>query len=270
MKRKTFNKIRKGFFIIIFAGIIFGIFYVYFKTGFLTIDNYEIVGTKDQYVPTLKEKFEEFDKQKLYKILPGNRVISYHNSEMKSFVHNLLPNTESVSIYPVSLHKIRIAIKPYTPIFKVGESLAMTSTAIIYTEMEDINNLPSFSFASSSNITPVLISKITDIIPKVSTSIFEVKFVNVNEYYDIYLQGGIDNKSNVILSNIGDSKKVWSNLLSAIDTEPLKSKLKNGKDKLEYLDTRFGNKVFYKFTNDKQPVIIGTHATTTATSTTSH
>jgi hypothetical protein len=159
----------------------------------------------------------------------------------------LLPNTKSVSISPTSLHTLRIKVESHAPIFKINEKEAITKEAIVYTEIEDISNLSTLSFTSTSTITPDLISKIIDIIPKVSASIFEIKSININEYNDIYLQGNLNNKSSIILSETSDVKKVWSNLVSAIDTEPLKSKLIKQKDKLEYLDTRFGNKVFYKY-----------------------
>jgi hypothetical protein len=65
-----------------------------------------------------------------------------------------------------------------------------------------------------------------------------------------------------------NQKKVWSTLVSAIDTDPLKSKLSENRNGLQYLDVRYGNKVFYRFNdmsfqNGKGTVILGSHATTT-------
>ncbi len=267
MKRKTFNKILKIFFILIVLSFLGGIFYLYFNTGFFTIHNYEIIGVKNEYISTLQKKFELLDKQKLYKVLPGNRVISYHSKDIKSVIREVLPNTATVSILPISFHTLRISVTTYTPLFKTGDHQAITKDAIIYTEMRDINELPLFTFATSSNITPQILSQVSDIITKVSATIFPVQLINVNEYSDIYLRK-TDNGSAVILSATSDIKKVWSNLVSAIDTEPLKSKLETEKDRLEYLDTRFGNKVFYKFTNDNKTSIIGNYATTTSSTTT--
>ena len=45
-----------------------------------------------------------------------------------------------------------------------------------------------------------------------------------------------------------DFKNVAENLESAISTEPLLSNLKNKYTLLQYIDLRFGNKVYYKFT----------------------
>lgn len=44
-----------------------------------------------------------------------------------------------------------------------------------------------------------------------------------------------------------DFKKIATNFKAALDTEPLLSKFKNEYSKLEYIDLRFGNKVYYKF-----------------------
>ena len=73
-----------------------------------------------------------------------------------------------------------------------------------------------------------------------------------------------------------DQKKVWSTLVSALDTDPLKTKLATDKGKLEYLDVRYGNKVFYRFSdmtfqNKGETGILDDHATPTqATSTIPH
>ena len=81
-----------------------------------------------------------------------------------------------------------------------------------------------------------------------------------------------EGKSEVIFAKSDDVDKIWSNIVSAIDTEPLKSKLEKDKSFLQYLDARFGNKVFYKFTNSQAGDIIQStsnspHATSTATTT---
>jgi hypothetical protein len=74
--------------------------------------------------------------------------------------------------------------------------------------------------------------------------------------------------STLILAQNPDFKKVWSNLVSALDTDPLKTKMSQGKNNLMYVDLRFGNKVFYKFTNVSTAGIIdSSYATTTATTT---
>lgn len=75
----------------------------------------------------------------------------------------------------------------------------------------------------------------------------------------IYIQDGEDIKvflsktkaslmgPELLFKKDADFARVAENLKAAISTEPLKSKLKNEYYNLEYIDLRFGNKVYYKF-----------------------
>ncbi|MEX2029314.1 MAG: hypothetical protein WD963_02425 [Candidatus Paceibacterota bacterium] len=51
----------------------------------------------------------------------------------------------------------------------------------------------------------------------------------------------------VIFKKSSDFQKVVENLKAALDTEPLLSDFKNKYSTLEYIDLRFGNKVYYRF-----------------------
>jgi cell division septal protein FtsQ len=55
------------------------------------------------------------------------------------------------------------------------------------------------------------------------------------------------NSPKIILNYKGDLEKLFQNLKSAIETDPLKTKIKENYTKLKYLDLRFSNKVYYKF-----------------------
>ncbi len=258
------------------------LFYICFRTSTFSITDYDLVGIPDGNKTEIKNGLEEIAHNTFYKVLPSNRIFSYRGLKIKSLITKILPNTESVSIIPVGLHTLRITVTEYNPLFKIDNKHAVTKDGIIYEELKDISSLPTIEIASSTTKTinndgvvatvlngdpKALLSKISDFIEKINSVIFIVTKVKVNEYGDItfFDERGV---SEVIISNDSDSKKVWSNIVSAIDTDPLKSKLNSNKDDLVYLDTRFGNKVFYKFRNG---VIIQNHvATTTATTTISH
>jgi hypothetical protein len=108
---------------------------------------------------------------------------------------------------------------------------------------------------------------LSEMVNKISSVIFQVESVSVEATGEIL----VINKTGtgkVIFYKDNDYKKVWSTLVSAIDTDPLKSKLVTSKDELEYLDVRYGNKVFYRFSdmafqNGSVNGILGNHATTT-------
>lgn len=61
--------------------------------------------------------------------------------------------------------------------------------------------------------------------------------------YDISLLGG----GKILVSNKNDLEKNTEYLKSALATDSLKTKISENRDKLDYLDLRFGNKVFFKF-----------------------
>lgn len=66
---------------------------------------------------------------------------------------------------------------------------------------------------------------------------------NEDQDYELYLKDG----GKIIFSLKDGAEKSFSNLFSALETEPLKANLRNKPKSLEYIDLRFGNKVFFKF-----------------------
>ena len=56
-----------------------------------------------------------------------------------------------------------------------------------------------------------------------------------------------ESNSKIIFKRTANVEKIFSNFVTAIDTEPLKTMYQNNFDKLLYIDLRFDNKVYYKF-----------------------
>ena len=115
--------------------------------------------------------------------------------------------------------------------------------------------------------------ELSQVTAKISSVIFPVDSVVVEATGDVLC---IDKRgmSKVIFLKDSDFKKTWSTLLSSIDTDPLKTKLLTDKNQLEYLDARYGNKVFYRFSdmtfqNGSVTGILGSHATSTQRATAS-
>lgn len=283
IKRSTVVLLRK---VLMFSLITFSVvfvLYVYFKTPTFTIYSYELVGVPEMYKDTIVTKLKDVASQKQYKILPSNRVLSYRSTAIKSAVVDILPNSENVVLRPIGLHTLRITVTQYVPLFKIDEFRGVTKDGVIYTEFKDIHALPTLFIASSTSKEEVedgihstiiagieqdTLINISKLITKINSVIFTVSKIDIDAYGDItlYDERGI---SRILFAGTENIDKVWSNLVSAIDTDPLKSKLATNKEKLEYLDARFGNKVFFKFTNDAKTAIIQSHASTTQTTTTS-
>lgn len=256
---------------------------IYFKTNMFTVNTYIVEGVADEQQESVQQALKEVTSQPVYKILPANKVFTYPSSRIQAKVQELLPDTERIQFGFVNLHTIKVVVYPYVPLFRLDEYQAVTKEGFVY-PVKNIN-LPSIEIASSSIISEIrnglrenklmlqgattterLFTNIATIIPKINTVLFTVGHINVNGYGDIILSD--ENQTKMVkLSSSIDTEKQWSNVISAVDTEPLKSLLVTKKDYLEYLDVRFGNKVFYKFTNGAGPAIIAPHATSTATTT---
>lgn len=244
-----------------------GFLYVYFGTGVFTIHSYEIEGVPPEYVERLRNDMDILADQKLFYSLPGNRIISFHDDDIRVLIQETLTNTKSIHIYPTGLHTLRVTITSYTPLFSVSDTHAITEDSVVYKEIVPLTDYPRLQVSSSTVVTRERFNSLSKLVKNLSAVVFPIKYIDIDENDDVRLYDE-KRRSAIILPLSGDMDKIWSNTLSAIDTEPLKGKLEKEADDLVYLDTRFGNKVFYKFTNGEIPAIIpSTNGTSTATTT---
>ena len=68
---------------------------------------------------------------------------------------------------------------------------------------------------------------------------------------------GAKNRPEIIFKMETDFNKVVENLQTALNTEPLRTDFKKKYASLLYIDLRFGNKVYYKFSTQSRPVSDG-------------
>jgi hypothetical protein len=267
--------------------LIGGAAYIYLKTGLFTIQSYEISGVPSDKVLQVTTNVRDIGTHPLYKIIPTNKIFTYQGQKIKAMIQTLLPDTESVSFTVVPLHTLKITIRSYSPLFQLDQTRSVTKEGYIFENSKEVS-LPWLEIASSSiqslnndgiiehklairtsTSTEELMEEISGIIPKINAILFEVRNIRIDPYGDIMLSDASD-KSSVKLTSSADMDKQWSNVVSAIDTEPLKTLLSTKKNSLEYLDVRFGNKVFYKFTKGDQTAIISdTHNATSSPQSTS-
>lgn len=272
MKRKQLIRLKK---IATLTGIILiiGFFlYIYFKTNAVTITSYQF-----EYTPkkpdtvselALLSVMQELENKPLFYIFPANKILSFHIEEARNAIKELLPNVRNVDISPRGLHTLHLSIHFYTPLFKVGNTDAITQDSIVYKEPNIYDGMPTLTFGTSTIPTASELTIIAKLVSQVKTILFPVESIVIDEYRDIYLYDSTK-KHKVIFSSQSDIDTIWSTMISAIDTEPLKTKLQNNKESLEYIDARYANKVFYKFTNTASTTIIqGNNATTSFSTTT--
>lgn len=266
MRKKTYLLWKKILTRIAVTAISIFLIYVYLHSGLFTLHDYKITGAPDAYVSDLQKGIADISNQKLYWVLPGNRSISYHDSAIRALIMDTLPNTKDIFIHPTGFHTLLIKLAPYTPLFSVGDGYAISDDATIYKEIVPLAEYPELRIASTTQVQPATLKAISSLSGKIGDVLFKVASISIDEFGDIrfYNEG---RNSYVMIASGSDEARVWSNILSAIDTDPLKKSLASNLSSLEYIDARFGNKVFYKFTNKNKTAIIPSYATSTATTT---
>jgi hypothetical protein len=249
--------------------LLFAFVYLYFFSNIFTIRVYSIDGSDEVRTEIIIKKIKELESKKIVGFLPGNSFFTYHRGMIKDIIFDVLPNTEKVSMYPSSLTTLQIRITAYKPFFKADDEHGITENGTIYKEIQDMSRVPLLKVATTTTLTRSLLQSIADIYPKINRSIFPVTSISVDSNNDVLIRNDTTH-SEVRYTYGQDVSTIWSNIVSAIDTEPLKSKLLQEKMNLRYLDARFGNKVFYKFTNENETLIINNHNATSTISTESN
>lgn len=291
IKRKTYLLWKRRLSILFIILCVFGVGYVFFRTHFFTVQTYEFVGVPEERIPSLQKKIATLAATPRFHIIPTNRIVTYRSKEVKEVLKEEISDLASVSIRVHGLHTLRISVTRYVPQFRLESGEAVTESGYIYTPRESVDTLPVLSIASSTTviqmvngiptkvlqtthgeIVATLLKIVTAVTPRIQDVLFPVDRIVITEDQDIFFEHGIPAQQVRILHDTAVDK-VWSTIISAIDTEPLKSLLMTKKDRLEYIDARYGNKVFYRFTNTALPTIINastTYVDTTPATTTIH
>ena len=263
IKRKTLDRLKKQFFILLGIATLGLVWYLYWVSAIFTITSYRLSGVEDENVALLTEELSGSNRGFRYFVIPNNKVLSYNSALITEKVIGVIPDTKSVAIRPIGLHTVRVSVTKHTPLFKVDATTGVSEEGILFKTGKGLENYPTLAIASSTQktittsgiifsqlegVNSELLLKLREFENKISSVIFPVSVVTIDIFGDVAF---IDKRgvSKVLITKDMDTKKGWATLLSAIDTDPLKTKLADTNQTLEYLDVRFGNKVFYKFIN---------------------
>jgi cell division septal protein FtsQ len=266
IKKSTLKKILR--FSAITLGFLFvGVFvYGYFGTPWFTITSVSFTGVEETSLDEVQSVTKKTLSGKRLFFFPNNKIFTYPTHTLTKNIKEVLPNTDTVSFHISGLHTLEATVTPYVPLLRLPDGEAIDARGIIYKEQHDITALPLLTFASGTVVTSRLLASLVELNQKINTIAFPITAIAIDEYGDITLRSD-ETQGSIRIRGDADFKKVWSTLVSALDTDPLKTMMKTDKSALEYIDVRFGNKVFYKFTNGTQVSIISSHNATTTTQT---
>ncbi len=111
------------------------------------------------------------------------------------------------------------------------------------------------NLTSSSTVGEQDIQALANVINLLENKNINTNKVFVDEYRDVYLDTDF---SKFIFSLKTDNKKLVNTLLSVLDNKIFKTSPSGSENMLEYIDIRFGNKVFYKYATELQVLATST------------
>lgn len=254
-KRKRLVKIITILFWIALSSIVVSFVYLIVFSQALRITSVHAVG--DLYQAEVDQTMQNTLAEKWLWIIPRDRLFTISKSHITSVILQNTPEIKSVYIERSGLHALIATYKLRTPAFLLTNGKALDAQDISYTDRRDTSMVP-LLVASSTTFDNDTYTKLTDIVSKVSIRLFPVARVTFGEAGDVTL---FDKDNKEMRFNLNNNEEdIWSKLLSALDTEPLKSNVDNNNNFL-YIDARFGDKVFYKLSSTQ------TASTTPASST---
>lgn len=293
IKKRTLSLFKVWLLRFVVIGVVFGFYYSYTKTSLFTITTYNVEGVDADDLQAIRAALAELANKKHFLVLPNNKIFTYDTNGITAVIRDQVTDLGGIDIRPVGFHTVHITVTLLTPLLRTNDGQAITKDGIVFFTKKDLEKYPVITIASSSkemlkvNGLPFLhlvrdnkrvdeayLDAIVSMSTKVSSIIFPVHSIIVESSGDISLTNA-SGTSQVLFLEDADSKKVWSTLVSAIDTEPLKSKLEKDRNNLLYLDVRYGNKVFYRFNdmpfqNGTGAAIIDPHAITSSTTLQAH
>lgn len=277
IKKRTLGKIRNWFFVFLVAIFLGTLYRIYVEKDWFSITSYSVMGVDEEVRKEIVQRLEKASLGTSLFILPRDRILSYSHSAIVHEVSEVVPSRRDIIIRPSGLKTLMVQVEEFVPVMRLGEGTGITKEGVVFPSKKSLEAFPLFDSASTttsfkengfvfsklSSFDEKYIEDLSSFLEKISTTLFPVTRISIDEVGDVTLEE--EHGSKILLTKDVDLVKGWSTLVSAIDTEPLKSSLQKEKEKLLYIDLRFGNKVFYKFRsgefqNATSTVIIDDHA----------
>ncbi len=192
-----------------------------------------------------------------------------------------LPNNSwlTPSLFP--FEKGLKARVPEIETISVSRSLLSRSLTIFYTLRTPILRTPSGEVIDTHNnkyfdgrdpTLPLLVtdeklsledlSKLIFLKETIETALFQIDEIHIDKLRDVTLILHTDTKTQILFSLRQNEKEVWSKIVSAFETSPLKEN-RDTFGMVLSLDARFGNKIYYKMKVGNGDVIPESTASTT-------
>ena len=246
--RKKSKKLKKilSYLLVLCSGTI-ALTLIYFLFSLQAFYIKKITIVPDSYTSLITNTITPILNDKRLYLVPATHTLFTPNRALSKEILVTYQEIKTVTINHSGLDGLKIKIELRTPLFRLDNGLAVDTDGIVYKEPKDIKNL---ALLESKITLPSKekLSNIASFSQKISSSLFSIDSIVIDENSDVsYMVQNSYNHSYLITKLEDNVETIWSTLVSAKDTDPFKSTLETSKDNLQYIDLRFGNKVFYKF-----------------------
>lgn len=258
-RSERIKKTRKVSLVFIACVVIFLCLYLYLVQA--PFSKYrEVVVSDSALSGKVKNTVENILVQKTLGFFPNNSTLSVSLRQIKNLTIANVSEIESVSISrKIFKRELDVKYTLRTPVFK-NEQGQLLDTHNSWYQDERVFVLPVLS--TTKPVSQNELNKLIFLKDTVETALFQIEKVTIDELSDVVFVLKTESLTEIKFSLNQNEKEVWSKLVSGLDTTPLKEN-KDTFSKVLYLDTRFGNKIYYKMQLGEKEVIPISTATTT-------
>lgn len=246
-KRRLY--IRKGFwFLFLFSIIISSFVYVFFFSDFLKVKNIEVSGNQKLGADDVKQALIQEVSEKILFFIPKN-IFSLDFKKLSAEISQKFPEIERISIKRNLPNTVYAEIIEKVPAgcWCFEQCYYFDQYGVIFQENVGCDNLLVIKSDKIPEISKQIISEteakdFTNIYKEINP-IAEIKDISVFDETKIVLQSKLGWKAYLRFDE--DIQNQIINLKAVLEQKVSEDK----RSQLDYIDVRFGNKVFYKFKN---------------------
>ena len=259
-RRKVFlNKI-----LIFFGGLVAMLILAVYLSGLkaLKISDINISGNKVVDPEAIKTDIEQSIAGKYIWLFPKDNIIYYSSSSIKNNLQVKFKRLDKISLTISKNKSLQVSVSErepkYTwcgpdPTANPQTCYFMDENGYIFDVAPYFSGSVYFKFYGSGDLGSYFsatkfqqLVSFKEVLTKMGLKLTELDIADNGEV-DIFLTSSSGPK--IIFNIDADFQNLAENLQAALTTEPLQTEFKTKYAKLQYIDLRFGNKVYYKFSN---------------------
>jgi len=227
----------------------------------LNISDIEISGNKVVDTEAIKNVIEQQMAGKYLGLFPKTNLLLYPKKNIETELENQFKRLENINLSIKNNKILEVSVDERTPEYlwcgaesnlEVEKCYFMDENGYIFDQAPYFSGEVYFKFyglpaqtGSIQNFKQLISFK--DILISLGLKPIALYIANDGDI-QIFLSGGsFVTAPKIILRANADFENAAENLQTALTTEPLQSEFKNKYASLQYIDLRFGNKVYYKF-----------------------